>query len=181
MVGEWSCDGSQVISGSQDTTIKLWDMSDWTKPVLTLTGHDGTVTSIAPSPSNKNVFCSCMIQQVWSLLASQDQTIRLWDTRTSSFMVIDEEPNDTQLSVLHGHEKSVSYVIFDKQNPSLLISGSDDCTVKVCVREDNDKQIWDWRTKQCLTTIHTSYVMNHFCQSPEEEMLCLPSRNASAE
>lgn len=151
MVGEWSCDGSQVMSGSQDATIKIWDMSDWTKPVLTLTGHDSTVTSIAPYPSNKNVFCS----------SSQDQTIRLWDTRTSSFM----------LSVLHGHEKSVSYVIFDKQNPSLLISGSDDCTVK----------IWDWRTKQCLTTIHTSYVMNHFCQSPEDEMLCLPSRNASAE
>ena len=95
MVGEWSCDGSQVISGSQDTTIKLWDMSDWTKPLLTLTGHDGTVTSITPSPSNKNVFCSCKNQLVQSLLASQDQTIRLWDTRTSSFMVIDKEHDNT--------------------------------------------------------------------------------------
>ena len=43
------------------------------------------------------------------------------------------------------------------------------------------REIWDLRTRQCLTTIHTSYVMNHFCQSPEYEMLCLPSRNASAE
>lgn len=34
---------------------------------------------------------------------------------------------------------------------------------------------------QCQLTIHTSYVMNHFCQSPDDEMLCLPSKNASAE
>ena len=33
--------------------------------------------------------------------------------------------------VLHGHEKSVSNVRFDSLNPSILISGSDDCTVKV--------------------------------------------------
>ena len=76
-----------------------------------------------------------------------------------------------QINVLHGHEKGVSFIMLDKQNPSLLISGSDDCTVK----------LWDLKTMQCQLTIHTTYVMNHFCQSPDKSMLCLPSKNGSAE
>lgn len=73
--------------------------------------------------------------------------------------------------MLHGHEKAVSSILFDRQNPMILISGSDDCSVK----------FWDLKTLQCLRTIHTSYVVNHFCESPEDGMLCLPSKNASAE
>ena len=46
-------------------------------------------------------------------------------------MVRENEVADRQLNVLHGHERGVSYVVFDRQNPSTLISGSDDCTVKV--------------------------------------------------
>ena len=60
MVCEWTADGSNVLSGSQDTTIKVWEMSDWTKPLLTLTGHDNTVTSITHQPSSNYVFCSCL-------------------------------------------------------------------------------------------------------------------------
>lgn len=59
MVAEWNADGSQVLSGSQDATIKIWELNSWTKPLLTLTGHDSTITSIAHQPSNSNVFCSC--------------------------------------------------------------------------------------------------------------------------
>lgn len=41
-------------------TIKMWDMSDWAKPSLTLTGHDNTISSIAVHPSNPHMFCSCI-------------------------------------------------------------------------------------------------------------------------
>lgn len=50
----------------------------------------------------------------------------------------------------------MSFLLFDEHNPRQLISGSDDCSVKV----------WDLKTLQCLKTIHTSYVVNHFCASP---------------
>ena len=58
--GEWTIDGSRILSGSQDATIKIWEMSDWSKPSLTLTGHDNTISSIAIHPSNPNIFCSCI-------------------------------------------------------------------------------------------------------------------------
>ena len=58
MVAEWNADGSQVLSGSQDATIKVWEMNDWSKPLYTLTGHDTTVTAIAAHPSSIHVFGS---------------------------------------------------------------------------------------------------------------------------
>lgn len=60
-VGEWTVDGTQVLTGSQDATIKVWDMSDPSKPLFTFPGHDSTITSIACHPSNTNLFCSCMV------------------------------------------------------------------------------------------------------------------------
>lgn len=62
MVAEWNADGSQVLSGSQDATIKIWEVNNWAKPLLTLTGHDSTITSIAHQPNNSNVFCSCSLR-----------------------------------------------------------------------------------------------------------------------
>lgn len=62
MVVEWNADGSQVLSGSQDATIKIWEVNNWAKPLLTLTGHDSTITSIAHQPNNSNVFCSCSLR-----------------------------------------------------------------------------------------------------------------------
>lgn len=55
---EWNADGSYVLSGSQDATIKVWEMNDWSKPLYTLTGHDTTVTAIAAHPSSIHVFGS---------------------------------------------------------------------------------------------------------------------------
>lgn len=57
--GEWSADGSQIFTGSQDATIKVWDMADASKPMFTFPGHDSTITSIACHPSNTNLFYSC--------------------------------------------------------------------------------------------------------------------------
>ena len=57
---EWTIDGGRILSGSQDSTIKIWEMSDWSKPSVTLTGHDNTISSTATHPSNSNIFCSCI-------------------------------------------------------------------------------------------------------------------------
>jgi WD40 repeat protein len=63
---EFSPDGKSLISGSQDKTIKIWNI-DSGENTATLTGHSGAITSIAISPDGR-ILAS----------ASEDATVRLW-------------------------------------------------------------------------------------------------------
>jgi WD40 repeat protein len=56
-----------IISGSWDTSIKIWDIRDDFKCINTLRGHSNTVTAIVLSKDNKVIS------------ASMDFTIRLWE------------------------------------------------------------------------------------------------------
>ncbi|MBO3464418.1 WD40 domain-containing protein, partial [Aetokthonos hydrillicola] len=60
-------DGKQVISASNDHTLKVWDLADG-KPVFTLTGHSNSVTALALTPDGKQV-----------ISASNDNTLKVWD------------------------------------------------------------------------------------------------------
>ena len=65
----WNKDGTLLASGSEDKTVKIWDMSSGS-PVekCTLEGHSGGVRSVAWSPDGKTLASG-----------SNDQTVRLWD------------------------------------------------------------------------------------------------------
>ena len=70
----FSPDGKQVVSGSRDKTVQLWDTATGA-PLQTLKGHMGLVSSVAFSPDGKQV-----------VSGSGDKTVQLWDAATGALL-----------------------------------------------------------------------------------------------
>src|SRR5438128_2523394 len=66
----FSADGKTLASGSQDKTVKLWDVATG-RQNATLQGHTGYVSSVAFSADGKTLASG-----------SLDKTIKLWDLAT---------------------------------------------------------------------------------------------------
>jgi WD40 repeat protein len=62
-------DGTKIVSGSDDYTIKIWDLASAGGRLLnTLKGHTSTLTSIAITPDGTKI-----------VSGSDDKTIKVWD------------------------------------------------------------------------------------------------------
>jgi WD40 repeat protein len=126
--------GTLLASGSQDHTVKLWDVRTG-QPLNTLQGHTNWIWSVGFSPDGTTLASG-----------SFDQTVKLWDVYTGQL-----------LNTLQGHTSWVLSVSFSPDGASLpsgigtlLASGSQDHTVK----------LWDVRTGQLLNTLqgHTNWI-----------------------
>lgn len=65
-----SADGKYLISGSYDSTLKVWDWQTGVE-VRTLSGHRSYVNAIAFSPDGKHI-----------ISGSHDSTLKVWDWQT---------------------------------------------------------------------------------------------------
>ena len=67
----FSPDGTRIVSGSADKTVRVWD-ADTGQPIgQPLTGHTDAVRSVAFSPDGKRI-----------VSGSADKTVRVWDADT---------------------------------------------------------------------------------------------------
>lgn len=158
----FSPDGRRVLSGSEDKTLRLWDL-DKDKCVQMLEGHTDKVTSVSISPDG-----------CWGLSGSGkwDKTLRLWELATGKC-----------IRIFEGHTDTVECVSFTSDGRWAL-SGSGDRTLRLwelttgkCVRTfeghtklvtsvsvspdgrwalsgSNDKtlRLWELATGRCMRT-----------------------------
>ena len=102
----FSLDGSLLVSGSEDKTIKLWDIQTG-GIIKTFHGHTKRVFSVSISADNTMI-----------VSGSMDKTIRLWNIGTGECQTIE------------GHKHWVTAVSFFPRNSRLLLSVSVDQTVR---------------------------------------------------
>jgi WD40 repeat protein len=103
----FSPDGSHIVSGSDDKTVRLWGAQTG-KDIAKMEDHTGSVSSVAFSPDGSQI-----------LSGSYDNTVRLWDAQTGK-----------ETAKLEGHTGFVSSVAFSPDG-SQIVSGSYDCTVRL--------------------------------------------------
>ena len=101
--------GKQIISGSSDMTIRIWDAESGAVIGEPLNGHTGSVLSIAHSPDERHI-----------ISGSDDNTIRIWDSGTGAVV---GKP-------LEGHIGCVLSVAYSPDGRH-IVSGSDDKAIRI--------------------------------------------------
>ncbi|MCV2439271.1 hypothetical protein LNV28_13300 [Paucibacter sp. DJ2R-2] len=116
----FSPDGTRVVSGSADATLRLWDAQTGQPIGEPMRGHTDGVTSVAFSPDGNRV-----------VSGSDDNTLRLWDAQTGRPI---GEP-------MRGHTDRVTSVAFSPDGRR-VVSGSGSL--------DNTLRLWDAQTGRAI-------------------------------
>nr|VFJ92134.1 MAG: WD40 repeat [Candidatus Kentron sp. H] len=123
----FSPDGSRVLTGSWDDTLKLWAVTGGRigeAPIRTFKGHTSDVDAVAFSPDGRRV-----------LSGNDDNTLRLWDAASGE-----------RLRTFKGHSGWVLSVAFSPDGQTVL-SGNADRTLR----------LWDAASGERLRTFKGHY------------------------
>ncbi len=111
-----SPDGQVLASGSEDTTVRLWNVADAT-PLRTLSGHSAEVNDVTFSPDGLRLAS-----------ASADGTLKIWAVASGNL-----------LETLTGHAGSVGSVAWSPDGGRLLTGGG----AFSLQAADNSIRVWD--------------------------------------
>ncbi|KAI7015795.1 small nucleolar ribonucleoprotein-like protein complex subunit [Hortaea werneckii] len=156
-----------LITGSQDKTVKRWDISTQSGKVpraaYTRKAHDKDINAIATSPSSMSpLFAS----------ASQDRTVKIWDVESGE-----------AIGVLRGHKRGVWSVAFSPPSTPALTtgeSGGASSSKGMVVTGSGDKtvRVWSLSDYSCLRTFegHVNSVLKVVWLPPPKDSRSKSSR-----
>ena len=103
----FSPDGTRIVSGSYDKTLRLWDAVSCAR-LNAVKEHSVLITSVTFSPDGTRI-----------VSGSHDETLRLWDAVSGA-----------HLNTLQGHSGSIGSVAFSPDS-TRIVSGSYDKTLRL--------------------------------------------------
>ncbi|KAI9486792.1 MAG: U5 small nuclear ribonucleoprotein 40 kDa protein [Benjaminiella poitrasii] len=136
---EFDHSGEYIASAGFDRQILLWNTYGEMKNYGILKGHTNAVMEIHWSRDSSQIF-SC----------SADKTVNIFDTKTGE-----------RVRRWRGHTGIVNSCQTTRRGPELVVSASDDCTVK----------IWDERNKEAVNSFDHDYQMTSVCFSDAGDMI----------
>ncbi|CAM8902037.1 unnamed protein product [Rhodiola kirilowii] len=131
----WIKDDTQILTGSGDQTIKLWDVED-KKCLGEFTGHTGSVKSLCSHPFNPDLFVSgsrdgSFVQ--WDLRCKSGSTIRQGDLPLYSPAMVNKihiKTDTRRIKWNKARSLSITSVLYIKDGTSVATAGSVDSVVK---------------------------------------------------
>ncbi|XP_052870331.1 U5 small nuclear ribonucleoprotein 40 kDa protein isoform X1 [Anopheles cruzii] len=136
---EFHPEGEHLLSTGFDRQIFLWKVYDECDNVGVLSGHSGAVMEAHFSPDGSNIY-SC----------ATDKVVGVWDV-----------PTCTRIRKLKGHTSFINSCRGARRGPTLIVSGSDDSTIK----------IWDARKRNVVNTFDNGYQVTAVCFNDTAEQV----------
>lgn len=123
--GKFHPEGSLLATAGFDRQIYLWNVYGECDNISVMSGHTGAIVQLGFTPEGDTI-----------VTASTDKTIGLWDTMTGQ-----------RIKRMKGHTSFVNSIDSARNGKPLVVSGGDDCQVKV----------WDRRRRQPLSSLNSTY------------------------
>lgn len=118
-------EGKHLASAGFDRQIFLWNVYGQCDNVMVMKGHTGAIMELCFSPDGAHLY-TC----------ATDNTVAVWDV-----------PTGIRIKKLKGHASFVNSVSGARRGPELLVSASDDNTIK----------LWDARKRNPIASFDSSY------------------------
>uniref|UniRef100_A0A182VUY4 U5 small nuclear ribonucleoprotein 40 kDa protein n=1 Tax=Anopheles minimus TaxID=112268 RepID=A0A182VUY4_9DIPT len=136
---EFHPEGEHLLSTGFDRQIFLWKVYDECDNVGVLSGHSGAIMEAHFSPDGSNIY-TC----------ATDKVVGVWDV-----------PTCTRIRKLKGHTHFVNSCCGARRGPTLIVSGSDDSSIK----------IWDARKRHVVSTFDNTYQVTAVCFNDTAEQV----------